>query len=217
MLTVSEAVQDILKKSVFLEEALARGILNVSALSRRLLPEVRRAVMKDVREGAVVMAVNRFARSLRTRRFRPRRVFPVPPDLMLRSNLFEITLVNSARTVLNLKKLLDLIGGRPAGHFLTFTRGIFETTIIADRELKPKVLLSFQKEKTLSTIDHLSAITVRLPKGSADIPGVFHFILSALAWEEISVVEVVSTLNEFTMILKDKDTDRVFTVIKRLF
>ncbi len=56
-----------------------------------------------------------------------------------------------------------------------------------------------------------------LPKGTALIPGVYSYILKALAWEGINVVEVVSTLNEFTIILEDKKIDSAFAVIKRLF
>jgi hypothetical protein len=55
-----------------------------------------------------------------------------------------------------------------------------------------------------------------LPPGTALIPGVYSFILKALAWEGLNVVEVVSTLNEFTIILDDKAIDAAFAS-SRLF
>jgi len=100
---------------------------------------------------------------------------------------------------------------------LTFTRGLHETTIIASRELREKILAEFKGEKMISQIARLAGITVILPKGTALVPGVYSYILKALAWEGINVVEIVSTLNEFTIILEDRSIDSAFSIIKNLF
>jgi hypothetical protein len=49
------------------------------------------------------------------------------------------------------------------------------------------------------------------------VPGVYSYILKALAWDGIPVIEVVSTSNEFTIILEDRNIDPAFGLIKRLF
>jgi hypothetical protein len=43
-----------------------------------------------------------------------------------------------------------------------------------------------------------------------------YYIFNKLAWDGINVFEVVSTSNEITILLKDKDVDRAFTVIKQI-
>jgi len=216
MVTIPEIVESIVKRSPFLEEALSQGIINVSSLARNLLPDIRQEAMKEVQEGAVVMAINRLSKRLQGRKQQHRKLFSSPPDLMVRSNLFEITMVNSESLARKRKALLDHVSSQP-NYFLTMTQGIFETTIIASVDLKKQVFSAFQGERLISSIEDLSALTVQLPKGTAEVPGAYSFILKALAWEHINIVEVVSTLNEFTIILEDINIDKAFFVIKRLF
>lgn len=216
MITVPETVESIIKKSPFLTESLSQGIINISALARKIKPQVEDEVMKEIQIGAVVMALNRLSKRIQIKTTEGKKLFGSAPDLMVRSNLIEITFVNSdfflQKQRLFLEKLED-----PRNYFLTFTQGIFETTIIAGKELKPEIIAVFKDERIISQFDDLSAITVLLPPGTALMPGAYDFILKSLAWESINIVEVVSTFNEFTMILKSVDSDKAFSVIKRLF
>jgi hypothetical protein len=216
MRTIAESLSEIIRKSPYLEEALGLGLLNHSALARHLKKDVERDVMKKVKDGALIVALNRLARAFRVKAGRPRSLFRKAPDLILRLRLFEVTYANSDSLARKQRKLSDSFSPR-APFFATFTRGVNETTIIASRELRDRVLAAFKGEKLIGQIEGLASVTVMLPKGTALIPGVYSYILKALAWEGINVVEVVSTLNEFTIILEDKKIDSAFGVIKRLF
>jgi hypothetical protein len=216
MITIPEVVAKIIKKSLYLEEALALGLINLSALARFIKPDVEREAMKEVKDGAVIVALNRLSRKTVKRARRLKSVFRNAPDLTVRSNLMEVTYANAERLIVRQKKLLDQLGGKP-GYFLTVTQGINETTIIASRELKEKILAIFKGERIIARIENLSSITVLLPRGTALVPGVYSYILKSLAWEGINIVEVVSTLDEFTLILEDKNIDQAFSLIKKLF
>lgn len=217
MITIPEVVEKLIKKSPFLSESLAQGIINISALARSIKPEIKKEVQKDIQTGAIVMALNRLAKRIRqSDKEIKKKTFPTIPDLMVRSNLMEITFANSPLLIQKLKRLLEQINIKQS-YFLTFTRGIFETTIIASQELKTRIEAIFKSEDILSQFNHLSSITVQLQPGTTQTPGAFEFILKPLAWEQINLIEVVSTYTEFTMILQDEDTDRAFSIIKRLF
>jgi hypothetical protein len=216
MRTIAESVAEIIRKTPYLEEGLAQGLLNHSALARHIKKDVERDVMKRVKDGALIVALSRLGRTIRGRTRRPRSVFRKTPDLIVRLNLFEVTYANSESLAQKQRRLLEAVSPR-APFFVTFTRGINETTIIASRELRERVLAVFRDEALISKISALASVTVMLPKGTALIPGVYSYILKALAWEGINVVEVVSTLNEFTIILEDRTIDSAFAVIKRLF
>jgi aspartokinase len=216
MITIPEAVESIVKKSLFLEEALFRGIVNLSALARLVKPDVERELMKEAQESAITIALIRLSKKIKQIKERLLGKFKNVPDIIVRSNLVEVTYSNSSSVFVSRKKLLDQLGGKQA-YFLTFTQGINETTIIASRELKDKIKSLFTEEDALSWIDDLSSITVLLPPDTAMIPGIYSYILKALSWEGINIVEVVSTLSELTIVLKDLDIDRAFSIIKRLF
>jgi hypothetical protein len=216
MRTIAEALAGIIRRSPYLEEAMGLGLLNHSALARHLKPEVEREVMKKVKDGALIVALNRLAQSSRAREGRPKSLFRKAPDLIVRLNLFEVTYANSDSLAQRQRKLLESLSPR-SPFFVTFTRGINETTTVASRELRERVVSAFKGERLISQIAGLASVTVMLPKGTALIPGVYSYLLKALAWEGLNVVEVVSTLNEFTIILEDRKIDSAFGVIKRLF
>jgi hypothetical protein len=217
MITIAKAVEKIIKKSLYMEEALAMGIVNLSALARHIKPDVERETMKKVQDGAVIVALNRLSRkNVKRTSLRIKRMFRNAPDMTVKSDLMEVTYANAASLALRQKKLLDRIGGGP-GHFLTVTQGTNETTIIASRDLKEKILAIFKGERVIGRIENLSSVTVLLPTGTALVPGVYSYILKPLAWAGINVVEVVSTLNEFTIVLEDKNFEQAIAIIKRLF
>ena len=216
MITIPQTVENIIKKSPFLAESLSQGIINISALARKIKPQVENEVMKEIQIGAIVMALNRLSKRIQIKTTEGKKLFGSAPDLMIRSNLIEITFLNSEFLLQNQRLLLERIEDR-RNYFLTFTQGIFETTIIAGKELKPEIIALFKDEKIISQFDDLSAITVLLPPGTTLIPGAYDFILKSLAWESINIIEVVSTFNEFTMILNSIESDRAFSIINSLF
>lgn len=216
MVTIPEVVERLIRKSSFLDEALAMKIVNHSALARFIKRDVEQELDRKVRDGAIIVALNRLSQRISRRVKRQRGVFRSAPNLIVRSNLIEMTYANAEEMILKQKKLLDQLSGRP-NRFITITQGINETTIIASRELGPKVMSAFREERLIGRIEGLSSVTVLLPEGTAQIPGIYSYILRALAWEGINIVEVVSTLNEFTIIIDDKAIDQAFAIIKRLF
>jgi len=46
---------------------------------------------------------------------------------------------------------------------------------------------------------NLSAISIYLPKGNSKVSGLYYQIFKRLAWDKITLYEVVSTTNEFTI------------------
>lgn len=215
MITIPEVVENIIKRSPFLDYALAQKIINLSALARLIKPKVEKGVMKEVQEGAILMALNRLSQKIHPQR-KSQKLFDGPPDLLLRSNLIEITFANSESLISRQKTLLDRVKTRQ-NYFLTITQGIFETTVIASKELRQQILKIYKDEKIISCFDNLSSLNVRLPKNNPLIPGIYSYILKSLAWEGISVIEVVSTCHEFTIVLRDEDIDSAFSIIKHLF
>ena len=51
--------------------------------------------------------------------------------------------------------------------------------------------------------ENLSSITIQLHKQNTEIFGLYYSILGIIAWRGISIIEVISTTNELTIILKD--------------
>ena len=61
MKTIQEVVESTIRKTPFIEEALNEKLINVSSLARIILPEVSASLKKDVKVGAVMMAIIRLS------------------------------------------------------------------------------------------------------------------------------------------------------------
>jgi hypothetical protein len=212
MITIPEAVEDIVHKIPFVEAGLAGGILNLSALARVIKPEVKKIVYKDVTEAAIIMALRRLPvkkGSLRNLRKGHWKEY----EMIVRSNLAEFTVFNSDLGPTKYKNLLRLINAQK-GYFFTVTQGVFQTTIITSKELEKQVLKVLSRVKIVSRFSNLSSITLRLSQDILKTPGAYYFILMQLAWHGINLIEVVSTFTEFTVILNEKEVDRAFSALK---
>ena len=215
MLTVADAVKEIIGQTPFLEEALARRLINLSSLARTIRRDVETKTFKKVKIGSIIMALKRLSLKLKPNK-NLRLVFKSSPDLIVRSNLFELTIRNSTEFITNQRKILNYTTKKDSS-FATITHGVFETTIIASQEVKDKIRQICRHEKIISKFDNLSSITVRFSKEIIDTPGVFYTVIKNLFWENISLVEIVSTYSELTVILEDTQVDKAFAVIKKLF
>lgn len=217
MITIPDVVETLIKQSPYLEDLLAQGIINHSALARKIKPIIAEHTMKEVQEGAIVMALKRLEHK-RT----PyqddfiKKIFKEAQEIIVRSNLVDITIRNTDFTHEHDKKILNLADSRP-NTFLTISRSVFETTIISGNEFKKDIINMFEKKSIIAQFDKLSSITIRQPKRTTDTPGVYYMILKPLAWEGINLVEVVSTYTELTLVIHTKDVDKGFSIIKKLF
>ena len=61
MKTIQEVVESTIRKTPFIEEALNEKLINVSSLARIILHEVSQTLKKEVKVGAVMMAINRLS------------------------------------------------------------------------------------------------------------------------------------------------------------
>jgi aspartokinase len=100
--------------------------------------------------------------------------------------------------------------------FYTYCRGVNESTVITSTSVSDKIREIFKKEKLKSHTSDLASITIKLPTVNTEISGIYYYILKHLAWEGINIVEVVSTANEFTVVVKSDDIDSVFSVLMQL-
>lgn len=215
MVTVPEVVEDIVKRSPFLEEGLSLGLINLSALARRIQPEVQERLWKDIQEGAIVMALKRLSQKIETKGSRIEPVLKKITDISVRSNLTEYAFQNSPTLFDRQRELISSLEGK-ANTFLTMTDGIHESSIFINQGLTGIVEKNFAGEHLRKKIENLSAITLILPEETAEIPGVYYSILKMLAFEGINFVEAVSSYTELTIFVDDKNVDRAFAVLKRL-
>lgn len=216
MITVAEVMKKIIADSPLLEDGIAEGLINLSALARKIRPEIEHRLMKPVSESAILMALKRYSPHITLQQSQLKKELKKLGDLMVRSNLMEFTYKKSDTLLEKQKQLLHRLEDRQ-DTFVTFTQGVYEVTIIVSAELEADVKEIFKKETLISSLSDLAAIIIRLSPQTVHIPGVHYSILKQLAWKNINVVEQVSTFSEFTIILKKRDVDTTFSILMKFF
>jgi hypothetical protein len=217
MKTIAACVESIVLEQPFLEEGLSQGIINYSALAEVLQNQVSKTLAKPVKTGAIMMALRRFKDSLTVSKpyYGLNTLLAQLGDITLRSNLSDFTFKNSETLINSQSDILKTIEKR--NHiFYTFTRGILESNIIISSTEKDAVLKSFKNEDCLAIKENLSAISLLLPKQNTKVAGLYYQILKRLAWQNVSLYEVISTTNEFTIVIEDVFVDNAFSIIKNL-
>lgn len=202
MITVARAVGDLLSRDELASEALAAGMLNLSAYADTIHKQVEQATFKEVRRGTIVVALSRLAKA------GGKRLKPLKPDIKI-ENLG----VKSSLSVLTYDKTLD-IQRRIAvlnpfkvsiSDLFSVTESASEVTLIcADRVLKD---VREHMGKPKSELHNLVAITVHIPKKFTRLPN-FHYVLfSALAAKRIQLIEIVTSFTEISFIVDKKDME----------
>lgn len=216
MKTVSNCVEDILIAQPYLEEALSRNIINFSALAIELREPISKMLKKEVKPGAIMMALRRYnPPATLGNSIKMKRVIENLGDITVRSNLTDFTVKNSSTIIDNHAKILDRINQEPK-LFYTFTRGIHESNIIVSSSLNDFIHENLKNENFIAVQEGLSAISINLPQDNSKIAGLYYHFFKRLAWEGVVLYEVLSTTNEFTILVEDDYVDKAFAAIKKV-
>ena len=216
MVSISHVVEDIVKHRPYLSESLAAGIINVSSLARQLQGEVERSLKKEVNTGAIVMALNRLAPYLQVReQVQLNKLLNNMGDIILRSNLCDYTFKNSPTLLdCHIEVLKNLVQNDDV--FYTLVQGVFETNLVISDTMEELIDDYFNDEICLFKQSGLSSVTLKLPKGNSMQPGFYYTIMKELSWEGINLTEVISSTNEFTVVVDNSLIDTTFVVLKNI-
>lgn len=216
MKTISSEVENYIKAKPFLLSALSQGIINLTSLSRIMLPDLEQHLGKEVKHGAIVMALKRLSEDLDFRvNHKITKVLKNMGEITVRSSLIDYTFAISD-TILNQQAQLISEINAHSDIFYTSSRGVNETNIVVSESMSNLVDKHFSGEKLIQRLDNLASITVKLPKENVTIPGIYYFIFQRLAWEGIIINEVISTSNEFTILVSDDEVNVAFKIMKDL-
>lgn len=217
MSSLSKASEEIINRSPFLREAMTENLINISALARKIKPELDRYFNEDIKEGAIIMAIKRLTPGTYHRlNIKIESIVKEIGDFLVRSNLSSFTFENSETISAKQAELIILLDTDKKKSFYTISKGVTETSIVTNLHDKEVLLDLFKGEKIKSKNDNLASVTVQLPVLNTEVYGVYYYILKQLAWEGLNIIEIISTANEFTVIFNQEDVDRAFRILMQI-
>ncbi len=210
MITVPQVVTEIIKDSPYLGDGLHRDLINISSLAREIRPHVETQLLKRVSHASVVMALKRYAEKKPAGGFKhPRDYFS---DLSIKSNLSAFSVQNSPQLSEQIASLQEE-GWRDQSAFITITKGVWVSTIVVSNNLLPAVKKHLAGARYTYEYDSIAAVTLRFEDEHHEIPGIIQYPLQLLAWRGISLYQVVSTMDELSLILAEKNVEACFQAL----
>ncbi|HEU4372719.1 MAG TPA: hypothetical protein VFS02_04470 [Telluria sp.] len=216
MLSIANKVEQLVSESPFLTEGIALGLINLSELARQLRPQLESDLWKPVGQAAVVMALRRISERLpQPGVSAPIVLAPRMGELTTRTDLSISTYRMSDSSNECQRQLLALAEPYP-GTFVTVTRGVHEVLVVCSRSLVHTVEEAFATERLLARVENLTALTLRLNPETRKTPGIYHAVLKKLAWDKISVINMMCTFSELTILLEQSQTGAAFSALSQI-
>ena len=104
------------------------------------------------------------------------------------------------------------------GDTLNIILGSNEVSIVTNEKYKDKFSNFLKGEKILNKEFDLVALTIVFgSKDFFDTPGIIFTSTRKLAWEQINIYEIISTMTELSFILSKKDSMKAYNALQGLF
>ncbi|MBI3334482.1 hypothetical protein HYZ97_03265 [Candidatus Pacearchaeota archaeon] len=214
MVTIARVVERYIEEHPFIHDALSRGIINNAALANELLPRLKRELRVTPTFSAVNMALRRYGEKAKTR-FAEKVLFDERCAITLQTDLIEIVLYKEEHVQGYIRELHAKVKIREGG-ILTITQGFHEIMVITNRRYEKEVLALIPSKYIKKFVKNLSSVTITLPEEGIHGIGLFYTATRSLNWENINIIDIVSTLTEMTFIIKKEDSTKALESLQDL-
>jgi aspartokinase len=213
MLSITDYVRQIIDSKPIIGEMLVKNYLNMSNFADDIIPEIENLAYKKISKNSVVMALSRIKDEIQV----DKKIEFKANDISVKYPLSEINYpiplqfcTTEIAKIYNEFKSID-------NHFLNIVSGNSETTIFVNSKQKQKVFDSFKKKKHNLELDNLASVSLKFSKEYLNVIGITYEVLRTMTWNKINLVEVVSTYTEITLIIYQKDTQRLIDILNKEF
>jgi len=202
---------DLVKKAIghelFLLEVLKDDLVNISALSRTLLPLIQKENPKATLE-SVSIAIKRYVEKEKKKTVsKAVREIIANSRLSSKNDVCHITFRRNDPIVKRISEISQSINWNDEEIFFV-NQGPGEITIIIDKKnehlLKDCKRYQIEQTKNLTIISVKETIDTALHRG-IDVPGVYAYFMNQLARNSINVISVISTYSQITVAVKNKE------------
>ncbi len=208
-MSVAREVRDYLDAKPAVKECLADGLINRSALARRVAEDLHLR-----RHDAVLAACRRYRATVpSTPRVEAVRRLLRHSRLETRTKVATVTVRYSHDTLVRLEKILnELLVANRLVRLIPTSQGI---VIILEDDSLPIVTKSIHSAGVLRIRKGLVELSVTSPESIEEIPGVLAFVTASLASAGLNVLQVMSCHRDTILVLEERDFMEAFRVLKR--
>ena len=190
-MTIAQNVRNHLRNKPYLLEALEKGIVNLSELSRQIQEELKIENMS-----AVKAALRRFSEELQKhKQKREEKVLQVLKRSVMAVYDRKSVIITPNEIATQTGMKVDLLG---------------KVVYLLDRSDLPKRVSALVKH------DNCTMIVVHSPEELEATPGVVAFLTTLLAEQNVNIIEFISCWTETIIVVEKKDSLKTYEVLSNL-
>ncbi len=213
--SIANCVKVIINRSPFIIEMLMQDVISYSNLARFIQSKVEANYGQPVKLSAIVMAVRRYAEDLREEGKNTTHE-KINYEISMKTNIFDVNFVRNDNFVKCINDLYEKV--EPGkGDFLNISIGSHEISLAVSDKFRSAVEELVRNEEILHKKENMVALTINFTGDFLKTPGILYMATRKLAWENINLTEIVSTMNELTFVIEREDSLKAFDVLQSFF
>ncbi|MGD1060366.1 MAG: ACT domain-containing protein [Methanomassiliicoccales archaeon] len=193
-----------------IKDCISKDLINYSSLARQIMKDL---AIKN--EEAVMIACRRYAVKL-AKSDHERDILRILANsrLEVKTKICIVTAKNDWTVLHRLESVFQKLINEKA--IMQVIQGAQAITIIADEKLKNEVVNAVGRDNVLKVRQDLVEITVKSPERIVETSGVFAFLASNLAENNVNVVETVSVYTDTIFIMNEADMIYGYSILTRM-
>lgn len=208
----TELVKKELQSDLYLLEILKDNLVNVSALSRKLLSKIKSENPKATIE-SISIAIKRYVEQEKKSRISEKlKKIIANTQLSTKNDIIHVTFKRNQNVVNQISKISSKIKWDNEEIFFV-NQGSGEITVILDK--KNKQLLEECKQYTVEYTKNLAILSLKesFQMEGRDIPGLYAYFINQISRNGINLIEIVSTLSQLTFVVSENDIIKAYELI----
>jgi hypothetical protein len=208
--SIAERTRTYIDAHPSVKDCISKDLINYSSLARQ--------IMKDLgikNEEAVMIACRRYAVKL-AKSDHERDILRILANsrLEVKTKICIVTAKNDWTVLQRLEAVFQKLINEKA--IMQIIQGAQAITVIADEKLKSEVINAVGRENILKVRQDLVEITVKSPERIVETSGVFAFLASNLAENNVNVVETVSCYTDSIFIVNEADMIYAYSILTKV-
>ena len=131
----------------------------------------------------------------------------------MKTNIYDVNFRRSDEFIPKLESLYKDVHP-DEGDFINLTIGSHEITLAVSENCRKAADAATEGMEVVHTYTDLVALTIVFHGDFLQTPGVTYLAVRKLAWENINIIEIVSTMNVLTFIISREDSTRAYQALE---
>ncbi len=196
---------------------LIQEVISYSNLAEFIKPKVEALYGGTVSSAAIVMAVRRYTAELKKMNHLEKKRGKINYEISMKTNIYDVNIRRTPSFIGNIASLYSLVKSEN-GDFINICIGEYEIVITISDKYKTALDDMLRRESVINSEEDMVALTISFKDNNfLETPGITYLATRKLAWENINIYEIVSTLNVLTFIIKKKDSLEAYGVLQAFF